>query len=168
MYALLLGSNSGNPFKNIEEAIIQLKTIDGHISSESGIYRTAPWGNTNQLDFLNKLVLFETPMPPGVLLNNLLEIEQKMGRIRSERWGPRTIDIDILYAGDLVIETEGLRIPHPGIPDRRFALIPLNALIPDFIHPTLGISQRELLHRCSDQGAVELITEPFISTLEKP
>jgi len=153
---LLLGSNQGNAMEFLFEAARRIGQSIGNITAESATYQTAPWGKTDQPDFLNRLVVVETDKKPTEIMQSILQIEADMGRTRAERWGPRIIDIDLLYAGSQVIDNPGLRVPHPEISKRRFALVPLSELIPDFIHPELGLSQRELLERCNDSGLVEM------------
>ncbi len=153
---LLLGSNQGNAMEFLFEAARRIGQSIGNITAESATYQTAPWGKTDQPDFLNRLVVVETDKKPTEIMQSILQIEADMGRTRAERWGPRIIDIDLLYAGSQVIDNPGLRVPHPEISKRRFALVPLSELIPDFIHPELGLSQRELLDRCNDSGLVEM------------
>ncbi|MFM9056300.1 MAG: 2-amino-4-hydroxy-6-hydroxymethyldihydropteridine diphosphokinase [Bacteroidota bacterium] len=155
--ALLLGSNQGDAMGYLAEASKRIGISIGHIIAASEIYKTAPWGKTDQPEFLNQLLLVEVEQHPSEVMERILAIELEMGRIRDERWGPRIIDIDLLYAGSQVIDQPGLRIPHPALSQRRFALAPLSELIPDFIHPELGVSQRELLDRCNDTGLVEKV-----------
>ena len=156
---LLLGSNQGNAMEHLSEATKRIGISLGNITASSATYKTAPWGKTDQPDFLNRLVVVETDLNPTEIMESILEIEAGMGRKRTERWGPRIIDIDLLYAGSKVIDQPGLRVPHPGLSQRRFALVPLSELIPDFIHPELGLSQYELLERCNDTGLVEKVQE---------
>lgn len=148
---ILLGSNMGNRLeylKAAEELLIQhgIQVID-----ESSIYETAPWGKGNQDWFLNVVLQIETSQSPSELLKTILGVEQSLGRIRKEKWGERFIDIDILYYHNEVIHTEQLSIPHPGIPDRRFTLIPLVEMCPLEEHPITDQTQMELLAECSDE-----------------
>lgn len=147
---LLLGSNMGNRLEYLREAESMLISNGFTIIDESSIYETAPWGEKDQPWFLNVVLQVETSYSAGEVLNHLLEIEQKLGRIRKEKWGERCIDIDILYFHDEIVDTESLQIPHPGIPDRRFTLIPLVEMCPMEVHPLLGKSQMELLADCPD------------------
>jgi 2-amino-4-hydroxy-6-hydroxymethyldihydropteridine diphosphokinase len=153
----LLGSNLGQTHSNLNLAAASIVEEGIQIVSYSKIYQTAAWGNLNQADFLNAVLKIETRLGSSDLLIKLLEIESKMGRIRGEeQWQPRMIDIDILYYNDEIIESEQLKIPHPYIAQRRFTLVPLNEIAPEFIHPLLNLSNKDLLHRCLDPGQVNL------------
>jgi 2-amino-4-hydroxy-6-hydroxymethyldihydropteridine diphosphokinase len=109
----------------------------------------------DQQEFINQVVACETDLPPPALLDLCLRIEQEMGRVRTRDKGPRSIDLDLLLYGDLVLRAEGLNIPHPRLHLRRFVLIPLAEIAPRVIHPVLGLTIVELLARCPDQGLVE-------------
>jgi 2-amino-4-hydroxy-6-hydroxymethyldihydropteridine diphosphokinase len=154
---LLLGTNEGDRQKNLENARNALKTRVGPIVRQSSVYRTAAWGNTSQPDFYNQVIELKTGYHPFDLLEITLSIEHELGRVRFEKWGPRTIDIDILFYADHVITTEHLQIPHPAITERRFTLIPLNEIAPDLIHPVLQKPVSLLLEECQDHLPVEVI-----------
>lgn len=147
---LLLGTNLGNKFENLDKAKNLLQERVGFVQKESSIYETEAWGNTNQPSFLNKVVLIETSINPVDLLVKILKIEEDLGRIRFEKWGERIIDIDILYYNSIVITEDDLVIPHPEIENRRFTLEPLVEISPEFIHPTLKSTNQELLNQCPD------------------
>jgi 2-amino-4-hydroxy-6-hydroxymethyldihydropteridine diphosphokinase len=150
-----LGSNIGNKIMNFTIALERMRARHIQIENCSRIYQTAAWGNTNQDDFLNAVVQVSTELKPHDLLTTLLDIEAGMGRQRGDLpWQPRTIDLDILYYDDTVINDEILQIPHPHLHQRRFTLIPLNDLDADFIHPVLKQSNKELLLHCSDKCEV--------------
>jgi 2-amino-4-hydroxy-6-hydroxymethyldihydropteridine diphosphokinase len=153
---LSLGSNMGNRLKNLEQAVAVVNGMAAAPFSikSSNVYETAPWGKTEQPAFLNAVISFETVLPPAQLLEKLLSGEKMMGRVRDEKWGPRMIDLDILYYNDQVVELDQLRIPHPEIASRRFVLQPLCDLAPDFVHPVLKRTNRELLESCPDLLAV--------------
>lgn len=121
----------------------------------SSLYRTKAWGKTDQPDFFNQLFIFKSLLPPIYILNRLLDIERKRGRVRIEKWGARNLDLDILYCGNTVLKKTELILPHPELQNRRFCLIPLNEMLPDFIHPTLKLSNKRLLELCNDKGFVE-------------
>lgn len=154
---LLLGSNIGDRQHHLSKARAAIHEHLGPIEQSSGIYVTAPWGNTRQQPFYNQVLKISSSTGPHPMLEKILSIESMLGRQRTNKWGPRTIDIDILFFGDMVVESPSLTIPHPRIPDRRFTLIPLNEIAPDFIHPVLLKSVAVLLDSCSDALAVEKV-----------
>jgi 2-amino-4-hydroxy-6-hydroxymethyldihydropteridine diphosphokinase len=121
---LSLGANLGNPAETITQAFVALDRI-GTVAKRSQLYRTQPWGNTRQPEFVNAAVLLETDRTPRELLRELQSIETAFGRKARERWGPREIDLDILTYDDDVIDEPGLHIPHPNLRERAFVLIPL-------------------------------------------
>ncbi|HXO17420.1 MAG TPA: 2-amino-4-hydroxy-6-hydroxymethyldihydropteridine diphosphokinase, partial [Candidatus Dormibacteraeota bacterium] len=119
-----IGSNEGDRHRNVERAVAALGDI-GNVVLRSSLYRTAPWGKLEQPWFLNAVVLLETGLAPLLLLNALQAVEENLGRVRGERWGPRTIDLDLLLYDDLHINEPALRVPHPRLPERAFVLVPL-------------------------------------------
>jgi 2-amino-4-hydroxy-6-hydroxymethyldihydropteridine diphosphokinase len=147
---LLLGSNEGDRCGYLASAKKQLNSRCGNIVKESAIYETAAWGKTDQSAFLNQAIVLETELDPFELLRSTRSIELDCGRERTVRWGSRTLDIDILFFNDEIIQTAELQVPHPGIPDRRFALVPLNDIACNKIHPVLQRSMEELLKVCPD------------------
>ncbi|HEX8061510.1 MAG TPA: 2-amino-4-hydroxy-6-hydroxymethyldihydropteridine diphosphokinase [Cyclobacteriaceae bacterium] len=142
---LLLGSNMGDRLANLEEAKTQL----GGVVRSSSVYVTAAWGNTAQPEFYNQVVEVHSKFSPGELLKRNQQIEIAMGRKRDVKWGPRIIDIDILFYNDDIINTQTLTIPHPEIRNRRFTLVPLLELT-NKVHPVLGKTISELLGECND------------------
>ncbi len=155
---LLLGSNEGDSLQNLTFAENEISKWAGQIKVVSSIYTSEAWGKKDQSDFLNKVVLIETALNPIALLKTLLTIEQSAGRIRMEKWGPRTLDIDILYFDDIVYKDDQLMIPHAGISTRRFTLVPLCEILPDQIHPVSGKTNQWMLAHCEDHGQVNLYT----------
>lgn len=153
---LHLGSNLGNRSQNLEQAVLEIALSVGQITQQSAIYHTEAWGETAQPDFLNQSILAITDLPPTTVLKNVLEIEEKMGRIREKKWGPRLIDIDLLFYDDLILETPTLTLPHPQISFRNFVLIPTMEIFGNFIHPVFNLSIEELYLRCRDEGEVYL------------
>ena len=153
---LLLGGNIGNRPANLKKAKHLLENQVGKIVKCSGIYETASWGNTDQPDFLNRVLLIETKLAPEKIMEQILLIEKTMGRVRSEKNASRVIDIDILFFNDEVIETKNIIIPHPEIQNRNFVLYPLNELFPQLNHPVLKKTVHELLLQCSDTLAVHI------------
>ncbi|MBX7206578.1 MAG: 2-amino-4-hydroxy-6-hydroxymethyldihydropteridine diphosphokinase [Bacteroidia bacterium] len=117
----------------------------------SSLYETAAWGNTNQPDFLNQVLVFEHAPEAETLLETILAIEQKMGRVRQQKWAGRNIDIDILFYGSQVINTPHLQIPHPYLHQRRFTLEPLAEVAPGFVHPVFKKNIQQLLAVCPDK-----------------
>jgi 2-amino-4-hydroxy-6-hydroxymethyldihydropteridine diphosphokinase len=152
---LLLGSNQGNAIENLQQAKTHLKTRVGAQIQASACYKTAAWGKIDQPDFINQVVVLETRLKPEELLTRTLNIETEMGRLRVEKWGSRIIDIDILFFDSVVISTPTLSIPHPAISQRKFTLIPLVEIAPDFLHPVLKKSLQTLLSECKDSLAVQ-------------
>jgi 2-amino-4-hydroxy-6-hydroxymethyldihydropteridine diphosphokinase len=154
---LLLGSNIGNSKKQLAAAQKHLAKKIGTVARQSRLYETAAWGKTDQPDFLNQVVVMRSDLTVTDCLKEILLIEQLMGRIRTEKNAPRIIDIDILYFNREIIKSEQLTVPHPAIQDRRFVLVPLNELSPNFIHPELKKTNHELLIKCSDKLDVKKI-----------
>ena len=150
---ILLGSNLGNRLANLKQAIASIASFS-QILHQSNIYQTAAWGNTQQEAFLNQALLIDTIHSASQLMSILLDIEIKLGRIRSIPMGPRTIDIDIIYFNDDRIETKELTIPHPSMFKRNFVLIPLVEIAPNYLHPILNKSNSALLSACADDCLV--------------
>ena len=148
---LLIGGNMGDRLANLENARAAIQEQVGNILSNSSIYETAAWGMENQAAFLNQAILIDTPFEAIELLENLLKIEKAMGRIRNQPLGPRTIDLDIIFFNDQILDTENLTIPHPHMQKRNFVLTPLNEIVPDYIHPIFKKSINQLLKGCTDQ-----------------
>lgn len=148
---LLLGSNMGDSNKLLQQAIELIKPAIGCITRKSKIYKTAAWGNNDQPDFLNQVLIITTLMPAIEVMKVILTIEKKMGRVRTIKNAPRKIDIDILFYDNEIINNSILTVPHPSIPYRRFVLVPLNELSPGFIHPVLQQTIHTLLDKCEDQ-----------------
>ncbi len=153
-----LGSNLGDKLKNCLEAIELIREIPGcDLGAKSGFYRTTPVGVKGQDWYVNGVISLRTVLPAHDLLNWLLGIEKRMGRVRKDKWDPRTIDLDILLFGQTVINHEDLTIPHPFMHLRRFVLVPMVQLAPDSIHPVLGKTMSWLLENFSDDG--QTVTE---------
>ncbi|MBX2965911.1 MAG: 2-amino-4-hydroxy-6-hydroxymethyldihydropteridine diphosphokinase [Cyclobacteriaceae bacterium] len=151
----LLGSNLGDKNRWLAGARQQISRHIGSIVTASSVYKTAAWGNESQDDFYNQVIEVKTTQKPREVLQMIQKIEIQAGRKRIEKWGARTLDIDILFWDDNVISSQDLQVPHPGIPHRRFTLIPLEEIAPDMVHPTLQKSIRQLLVDCKDGLMVE-------------
>jgi 2-amino-4-hydroxy-6-hydroxymethyldihydropteridine diphosphokinase len=158
---LLTGGNIGNRVGYLQEAAWQIDRNCGPILQLSSIYETAPWGKTDQQDFLNQAMLIETRLASRDLLEKILEIEDNLGRLRKEKYGTRTIDIDILFYNREIINEPALQIPHPEMQNRRFTLVPMNEIAADYIHPIFLKKIAELLKDCGDKLDVKKITPQF-------
>lgn len=139
MQAILsIGSNMGDRQEYIDGALAQLEEKAGHILSVSDVIETKAYGYTDQADFLNLALIIDTDLTPRQLLETIHEIEADLDRVRIIRWGPRTIDIDIVFYEDQIIDEEDLHIPHIDFARRRFVLQPICQIAPDFIDPRSG------------------------------
>jgi 2-amino-4-hydroxy-6-hydroxymethyldihydropteridine diphosphokinase len=147
---LITGGNIGNRKKNLETAATLIEKRIGKIIKRSNIYETEAWGITNQPSFYNQVLLIESKLPAGKILDTILNIESEMGRIRTVKNAARIIDIDILFFNDSIINEENLTIPHPEISNRKFVLIPLNEIAPQMLHPVSQKTLQQLLAECKD------------------
>ncbi|WP_113662760.1 2-amino-4-hydroxy-6-hydroxymethyldihydropteridine diphosphokinase [Pedobacter nanyangensis] len=154
---LLLGTNLGNRAHNLTAAISYIEKEVGVVFAQSGVYETAAWGKTDQPNFLNQAIAVKSTLSPMELLQTLLGIEQKMGRVRLERWGQRLIDIDLIFYADLVLDSQALQLPHPEMHKRRFVLEPLNEIAENFIHPIFGEKVSAILANLTDKLTVQKI-----------
>ena len=151
---LLLGGNLGDRAAYLRQAQQTLAATAGDIVAASTFYETAAWGVENQPAFLNQVLAVRTRLPAPELLAACLAAEQQAGRERLQHWGTRTLDVDILLYGQAIIATPTLTVPHPALPGRRFALVPLAELAPQLVHPQLHQTVAELLAHCPDPLAV--------------
>ena len=154
---LSLGSNLGKRLENLRRAIDKIGGSDQiKVIKASPVYETEPVGVKSQEWFLNLALEVQTSLEPSALLERLLSIEDQMGRKREERWGPRSVDLDILLYDNRIVDSDRLTIPHPRMHERRFVLLPLAQIAPRFSHPRLKKSVEELLASCEDRSAVRL------------
>lgn len=147
---LLTGGNVGNREQYLRQSADLIEAACGKIIRRSSLYETAAWGKTDQPAFLNQALQLATELPPEELMKRLLGIEETIGRKRAEKYGPRTIDIDILLYGDEIINFPLVTIPHPQMTNRRFVLVPLHEIAPDYKHPVLHKTITALLATCPD------------------
>ncbi len=154
---LLLGANIGDRAETLQRATDLISERIGPVVQQSGLYETAPWGVTDQPAFLNRVLGVETRLGPDDVLTLTQSIEQELGRVRLEKWGARMIDIDLLYYDQLRLQTDRLTIPHPYLHQRRFTLVPLAEIAPEFVHPVLQKTTLELLADCEDIGEATLV-----------
>lgn len=152
-----LGSNMGDKIANVKKAIEELGKIPGNeVLAISSLYKTEPVGDIEQDWFINAAAKIETALSPQRLLKTLLDIEKDMGRVREIKWGPRIIDLDILLYDDLILEEEGLIIPHPYLHERGFVLAPMAEIAPDVIHPRLMRGMSQLMNMLNDNNKIEM------------
>ena len=142
---LAFGSNIGESMKTIESAFTLLEQNQMKITNKSSIYETEPYGYKDQPNFVNGVVEVETELTCREVLKNILDIELKLGRVRTIHWGPRVIDLDIIFYNDEIYCEQDLIVPHPDLQNRDFVLKPMNDLCPEFIHPILKKSVKEML-----------------------
>ena len=157
---VLFGSNMGDKENIFAEACLLINNRCGAITAVSSSYESEPWGFEADEWFLNRLIVVDTDLNPEAMLRELLAIEAELGRVRhpeKEGYTSRTADLDILYFGQRVIVTPILTVPHPRLHLRRFALMPLCEVVPELMHPVFQVTQRELLHRCTDQSIVRVM-----------
>jgi 2-amino-4-hydroxy-6-hydroxymethyldihydropteridine diphosphokinase len=147
---LLLGSNLGNREQYLQQAIALIDTNIAPVTKTSSIYETQSWGKTDAPDYLNQVITLQTEIQAAQLLRKILDIELMLGRKRVEKWGSRTIDIDILFYGDEIINGENLQVPHPELHKRRFTLEPLAEIAPGLVHPVLKMTILALKNELKD------------------
>jgi 2-amino-4-hydroxy-6-hydroxymethyldihydropteridine diphosphokinase len=152
---LLLGSNLGDRTAYLQQAIAAIENEVAPVTKTSSVYETQSWGKTNQPDYLNQVVLLQTDLSAQTILQKIWNIEWAIGRVREEKWGPRIIDIDILFYGDEIIDEPQLKVPHPELHTRRFTLEPLTEIAPDMVHPVLDKTILQLKDELKDSLIVK-------------
>jgi 2-amino-4-hydroxy-6-hydroxymethyldihydropteridine diphosphokinase len=152
---LLIGGNEGNRFSYLKQAVANIEIFCGELLLQSSLYETAPWGKPDQPAFLNQALLIKTYLDAASAMKTILQIEEKMGRIRTEKYGSRVIDIDILFFNSDILHLPQLKIPHPEIQNRRFVLVPMDEIAPAFVHPVFHKTIHELLEECPDTLSVK-------------
>ncbi|MEJ0105614.1 MAG: 2-amino-4-hydroxy-6-hydroxymethyldihydropteridine diphosphokinase [Bacteroidota bacterium] len=155
---LLTGGNLGDRIISLKTAEEMVDQQCGHVMKVSSLYETAAWGNTDQPPFLNQALGIETDFNAKQLIRHILKIEKLMGRIRKEKYGPRIIDIDILLFNQEIYDYSFLKVPHPELQNRRFALMPLAEIAADIIHPVFNKTISQLLIECEDELDVKKYT----------
>jgi len=157
--AIALGSNLGDSRATLEQSLAVLDQVPGvRLLRRSSWYRSAPVGPA-QPDYLNGAALLEVSLAAEELLDHLLATEDRFGRVRAERWGPRTLDLDLLLYGQQTLDTPRLQLPHPRLRERAFVLVPLEEIAPHWIDPLTGRTVRELAQALSDDGGVVRLEE---------
>jgi 2-amino-4-hydroxy-6-hydroxymethyldihydropteridine diphosphokinase len=156
---LLIGSNKGDRKAFLAQALDKINRSIGRVTEKSKLYETQAWGVTNQSDFLNQAVAAETTLNPHKVLEQIIKIENEMGRVRTEKWAERTIDIDILLYDDVVVSDPDLVIPHPELQNRNFALVPLMEIAGEMEHPVLRQTIEDIYMDCMDTLDVFLLDE---------
>ncbi|HJR78955.1 MAG TPA: 2-amino-4-hydroxy-6-hydroxymethyldihydropteridine diphosphokinase [Anaerolineales bacterium] len=153
---LALGSNLGNRLGNLKRTMAALPP-QMEVKAKSHVYETPPWGYEDQPKFLNQVIQVKTYLAPEALLKHIKRLEVMLGRKASFQYGPRLIDIDILFYDDLVMDTPSLVIPHPRLQERGFVLLPLMDIAPDLVHPVLKKSVKELLAFCNVSDIIRFV-----------
>lgn len=156
---MLLGSNIGDRQEHLQYGIKKINEAAGKVVKKSSFYETEPWGVTDQDAYLNAAVLIETEFSPEELFRAIKEIEIEEGRTDQRKYAPRTLDIDILFYNQQIVHTKHLVIPHPRLHRRKFALVPMNEIASDFVHPVFRKTIGTLLTNCKDPLYVRLFTK---------
>ncbi len=150
-----IGGNIGNKHDNFNKVYHIIKNELGKIIKSSPVYETPPWGFNAKENFWNQVLIIETNLSPEELLQKVTEIESRFGRVRDiGKYNSREMDIDILYYDDMFMETDNLIIPHPKIHQRKFVLVPLNEIAPDFKHPLFRLTSMQMLENCKDASVI--------------
>jgi 2-amino-4-hydroxy-6-hydroxymethyldihydropteridine diphosphokinase len=162
-----LGSNLGDRAKYLHQALSELENLpQTTVKKFSSVYETEPVGVKGQPKFLNMVAELDSILRPDDLIHELKEIEHRVGRTFREHWGPREIDLDLLYYGGEMLNETSLQVPHPEISNRRFVLVPLKEIAAEFQDPLRHLSVEELLQRCSDTSSVRKTTQQMSSQVK--
>lgn len=155
---LLTGTNMGNRLKMLEDMAYHIGKLIGTVQDRSKIYETEPWGFSSDIWFLNQVLKVKTELKPEQVLNKILQIEMNLGRVRNgdPGYSSRLADMDILFYGNDIIQSDSLQVPHKHLHERKFVLVPLNDVAPEYIHPVFGLSVCEILKSCGDVSEVRL------------
>jgi 2-amino-4-hydroxy-6-hydroxymethyldihydropteridine diphosphokinase len=156
---LCLSTNLGDRATNLQHAVASMQS-DVQVISASKVYETPPWGYVDQPMFLNQVLQVQTNLPPFDLLTHLKKTEHQMGRVETFRNGPRLIDIDILFYGDMVVNAPQLTLPHPRLHQRAFVLVPLADLAPNLVHPVIGKTVQQMLQAVDRSGIIPYLPPP--------
>ncbi len=154
---LSIGSNMGDRLEYVRAASMAVHKTIGKIARKSRLYETQAWGKTDQEPYLNQVIMINTTLDPRKLLEEIDQIEKELGRERKEKWGPRTVDIDILFYGRRIVRDKGLEVPHPELHNRMFVLAPLLEITPELEHPVLHKTIDELFMECRDLSEVVML-----------
>lgn len=152
-----LGSNQGDRRELLRTASELIHKHIGKIARKSRLYETQPWGVKGQDWYLNQVIMINSILEPRDILEVITKIERELGRERKEKYGPRPIDIDILFYGKRIIRDKGLEIPHPEIPNRAFVIVPLMEMSPELEHPVSGLTMDQLYVECTDTSQVVML-----------
>ena len=155
-----LGSNLGDRERNLARGVAGLAGRGLRITARSSVYETEPVGGPAQGPYLNAVVQARTPLDAEGVLASCLDVERAVGRVRGVPNAPRTLDLDLLLYGSLVVRSEGMTVPHPRLHERRFVLAPLLEIAPDTRHPVLGLTVAEMAAACPDSSAVAVYGPP--------
>jgi len=154
---LLLGSNLGDRHLLLQQAIGMIVLEVAPVELRSSVYETQSWGKTDLPDYLNQVVMVKTDKTAREVLDIVLAIEESLGRKRLEKWGSRTMDIDILFYGGAIVDEPGLKIPHPELHKRRFTLEPMAEIAPELIHPLIKKNILQLKTELKDELIVKML-----------